>query len=168
MSDGSVGISVLRGHMVVPLPAQLNEKMIAAILVDVLDKVKQQTVTGIVFELSAVPILDSVMFKALRDAVRTLKLLGATTVLSGFQPGVVSSLIDLNVEMDDLRTARTLEHALEQLKATCPPEEESMESKDNVLGSTSGIHVPHPSPPGGTTKYQYKKSTASSGDPTSE
>ncbi|MCI5209627.1 MAG: STAS domain-containing protein [Candidatus Electrothrix sp. ATG2] len=123
MPDVSVRISVLRGRMVVPLPAELNEEIISDILAGVLSKVKQHTVTGIVIELSAVSMMDSVMFSALRDAIQTLKLLGATTVLSGFQPGVVSSLIDLNVAADDIHTARTLEHALEQLQGICTSEE---------------------------------------------
>ena len=127
--------------MVVPLPAELNEEVISDILEDVLDKVKRQTVTGIVIELSAVSMVDSVMFSALRDAVRTLKLLGATTILCGFQPGVVSSLVDLNVEVDDITTSRTVEDALAQLKTTCPAGELAKQESDELESTSEDIIV---------------------------
>jgi anti-anti-sigma regulatory factor len=116
MSTVPVGMSAIHGCLVVPLPAEVHEGTLAEILEEVLRRVEQERVTAVIVELSAVAVMDRAIFRALRDAVQTLRLLGAATVLAGFQPGVVAALVDLDLDLDDLHTARTVEQALALLR----------------------------------------------------
>jgi len=59
--------------------------------------------------------LDSATYAMLANTARMLGLLGARVVFVGSQPGVVSTLIDLDVDTSGLVTATCLEDALELL-----------------------------------------------------
>ena len=61
-------------------------------------------------------------------------LLGVTTVFVGLQPGVVSAIVDLEVEIADVRTAVTMEDAFEQMQraSSIQDEPEDTEDADNV------------------------------------
>ena len=52
----------------------------------------------------------------LADTARMASLLGAASVFVGLQPGVVSSLVDLEVEIDGIRAALTMEDGFEQIQ----------------------------------------------------
>jgi hypothetical protein len=61
-------------------------------------------------------------------------LLGVSAVFVGLQPGVVSALVDLEVEIADVRAALTMEDAFEQLQniSSIQDEPEDAEDPDNL------------------------------------
>ena len=115
-----IGISVVRGCLLVPIPGELHDDTVLGIQSDVLKKLAASGVKAAIIDLSAVRVLDTFAFEAFSATARMASLLGATTILAGIQPGVASALIDLAVPVDGVRTAVTLEAAFEQLEARVP------------------------------------------------
>jgi len=78
--------------------------------------------------------LDSSAFNFLADTAKMASLLGATTIFVGLQPGVVSALVDLEVEMADVRAVLTMEDGFEQLQnvSSVQDDPENDEDADNV------------------------------------
>lgn len=103
----------VRGCLVVTLPADLSP--------GVFDEVRDRTLDGlhhggchaVVFELSAVQIMDREDFERLRKLAATTRLLGARPLLVGFSAGVVMHLVESDVDTAGLEAARDLEEALE-------------------------------------------------------
>ena len=57
-------------------------------------------------------------------------LLGATSVVTGLQPGVVASLVDLKIDFEDIHTVLTYEDGFQILaELTEPIEDESSEEE---------------------------------------
>lgn len=104
----------VRGCLVVTLPADLSP--------EVFDGVRDRTLEGlhsggchaVVFELSAVQIMDREDFDWLRKLAATTRLLGARPLLVGFSAGVVMHLVESDVDTAGLEAARDLEEALER------------------------------------------------------
>ena len=82
----------------------------------VLHKMETSPVKRILIDVSLVRVMDSVLFGILAELARMVKLLGGQAVFIGFQAGVASTLVDLDVDLDCISTAVTMEDGMEQLE----------------------------------------------------
>jgi anti-anti-sigma factor len=114
--DSETAMSIVRGCLVVTLLGELYDDTLMKIRTDILQKIQAAKVRGMILDLSTVRALDSLAFNFLADTARMASLLGVANVFVGLQPGVVSSLVDLEVEIDDIRAALTLEDGFEQIQ----------------------------------------------------
>jgi rsbT antagonist protein RsbS len=101
---------------------------------DILEKIQATMVRGLILDFCTVRALDTFAFKSLTDTAKMASLLGVSAVFVGLQPGVVSALVDLEVEIADVRAALTLEDAFEQLQnvSSIQDEPEDAEDPDNL------------------------------------
>ena len=109
-------MSIVNKCLVVTLQGELYDEALLRIRTDILEKIQATKVRGMILDLCTVRTLDSFAFDFLADTARMASLLGVATVFVGLQPGVVSSLVDLDVELADVQTALTMEDGFEELK----------------------------------------------------
>ena len=114
--DSETAMSVVRNCLVVTIPGEIHDDMLMKIRADILGKVQATKVRGLVLDFSTVRALDTFAFNSFTDTAKMASLLGVTNVFVGLQPGVVSALVDLGVEITDVGTALTIEDAFEQLQ----------------------------------------------------
>jgi rsbT antagonist protein RsbS len=115
-TDGETAMSILHGCLVVTLQGELYADTLMKIRTDILQKIQATKVRGMMLDLSTVRVLDSPAFNFLADTARMASLLGVVNVFVGLQPGVVSSLVDLEVDIDGVRAALTVEDGFEQIQ----------------------------------------------------
>lgn len=121
-----MGMHIVDGVLMVQTPDDFGDESLLAIKRNVLDKVYSSSVRGVIVDVSTIRMLDSVGFQLLAEMVRAVALLGAKVLIVGLQPGVVSTLVDLNVDCDDILTALDVDDALAQLRPASPePEPET-------------------------------------------
>ena len=111
-------IQVTRGCLFASLNVELQEEGWGRFQQDLLERIRAAGVPGVVLDLSGVEVLDSHDFEAIRRAVAMARVMGARTVLAGLRPGVVSSLIGMDVELDGLEAVATPDDAFDVLTAT--------------------------------------------------
>src|SRR5699024_11718676 len=80
-----------------------------------LNKIHKTGASGVVIDLTSVDIIDSFIAKVLGEVVTMSDLMGAKVVLTGIQPAVAMTLIDLGIHMQDVPTALDLEQGLMKL-----------------------------------------------------
>jgi anti-anti-sigma factor len=114
--DSETAMSIIRGCLVVTLQGELYDDTLMKIRADILQKIQAAKIRGMILDLSTVRALDSLAFNFLADTARMASLLGVANVFVGLQPGVVSSLVDLEVEIDGIRAALTMEDGFEQIQ----------------------------------------------------
>lgn len=115
------GIHILDNTLIVPVKGELDDDSMQQLQAEILDKAQTTSVTGVIIDMSAVKMLDSFVFSILADTAKMVSLLGARPVFVGFQAGAASALIDLNVDLDNITTALTIEDGLELLLSLTPP-----------------------------------------------
>ena len=123
--DVATAMSIVRGCLVVTLQEELYAGTLTKIRTDVLQKIQATKVRGMLLDLSTVRVVDSPAFNSLADTARMASLLGAASVFVGLQPGVVSSLVDLDVDIDGVRAALTMEDGFEQIQNLLSIQEEA-------------------------------------------
>lgn len=124
-APAGVTLQITYGCLVVTIQVEISDEAMLEIQTEILEKVSQTGVKGVIIDLAGVDILDSFLAQAFLDTGRMASLLGASTVIVGIKPELVSALIDLGLEFKDILTAMTLEQGFQKLRPIAKPEEET-------------------------------------------
>ena len=126
-----VAMQISRGCLIVPIQIELYDEIILQIQKDILERVKETGVKGVIIDVSGVEIIDSFFAQAICDTVKMTYMLGATTVLTGLKPEVAASLVDLDIEFKDIQNAMNLEAGFQRLEPFIRPKEEPEEIEED-------------------------------------
>ncbi|WP_408009055.1 STAS domain-containing protein [Pseudalkalibacillus sp. A8] len=111
-----VPILKLHEYLLISIQVELDDKTALQFQEDLLSKIHDTGAKGIVIDLTSVDMVDSFIAKVLGDVVKMSNLMGARVVLTGIQPPVAITLIDLGINMRDVPTALDLEQGLDKLQ----------------------------------------------------
>jgi len=118
-----VAIQVSRDVVVASIQGDLDDDILARFREDLLRRIHETGSRGVILDASGLETLDSDEFAALRRIITMSTIMGAESVLVGLRPGVVSALIEADVDVDGLRSAINLDSAFALLQAA--PESEA-------------------------------------------
>ncbi len=112
-----VAMHITYGCLVVPVDVELYDDTVLHIREEILAKVQETRVKGVIIDLSGVSVIDSFSGGVIQDTAKAVSLLGATTVISGLQPETAAVLVDLNLYFEGIAKASTLEAGLRLLQS---------------------------------------------------
>lgn len=101
-----------QGCLVFPVQTELSKETAMDVQTKLLEEVHSKNYLGVVIDLSGIEIVDSVLWKILSNTSVMINVLGFRTVMTGLSPGVVASIIDVNLELSKVKTAMTIQDAL--------------------------------------------------------
>jgi rsbT antagonist protein RsbS len=110
---GCVGVTKVRGTLVVTVTRDLGDDVIPSMRGAALEGVHQLGCGHVVLDLSGVPFLDLAEFEALRGMARSIGLLGASATVAGLRPGIIMHLMERGADTSGIRATLGLEEALE-------------------------------------------------------
>lgn len=111
-----IPILKLHDYLLISVQVDLDDQTALQFQEDVLEKIHQEGSRGVVIDLTSVEMIDSFIAKVLGDVVDMSNLMGAKVVLTGIQPAVAITLIDMGIVLDEVPTALDLEQGLERLQ----------------------------------------------------
>lgn len=119
--SGHNGISMSQSNdrLSVILQGDLLPETISLLNTDVLHYIQSHKISLVIFDLSALSILELTEFNSLYSISLMIKLMGAETVFTGFNPGVVAFLILAGADVSGINTVSELDdidRALSHLK----------------------------------------------------
>jgi rsbT antagonist protein RsbS len=104
------------GHaLIASIQIELNDESAVQFKEDILNQIKATGATGVVIDLTAVDTVDSFLGRIIRDAALMARLMGAQVVVTGIQPAVAITLVELGLDLEDVVTALNLEKGLARL-----------------------------------------------------
>jgi rsbT antagonist protein RsbS len=106
-----IPLQVSRQYVVASIQVDLSEEVLDLFRTDLLELVGSSGASGVILDLSGVEVMDFQDFDALRRIIAMAKLMGSRTVLSGLKAGVVSSLVELEADTEDIVAALDLDDA---------------------------------------------------------
>ena len=115
--DARIPLQISRNCIVASVQLDLRPDVLAGLRTDLLDLLGKSGAQAVVIDLSGLQTIDREEFEALRHTSDMARLMGARSVLCGLTPGVVSSLVDLDVNLTDVEATRTLDAAFELIEA---------------------------------------------------
>jgi rsbT antagonist protein RsbS len=110
----------LWGHLLVPLQGDISDRAAEQLVPRVLDRVCRESALGVIIDVSGVWLMDSHLCALLAKLVSAFRLMGASAVVSGLSPEIVTTLMEMGVELKQFSTALTLEAALEPIVRSRP------------------------------------------------
>ena len=116
MSDAhSIPIIPLWGQLIVSLQGIIADHQAAQLTSDVLGTIERQGAEGLVLDVSGVALLDSHLCSVLARLAQSAALMGTRSVICGMSAEVVMTLLAMDVTLDTVETALSLEEALAYL-----------------------------------------------------
>jgi len=104
-----------QGCLIVPVQEELSQGAAQSIQQQILNRIHEKPVHGVVIDLAGVQIIDSALWTIFINTTRMIEVMGVPSVLTGLNPGAVASIIDLQLDCDAIATAMHLEDALQIL-----------------------------------------------------
>jgi rsbT co-antagonist protein RsbR len=107
-------LEVWEDVLAVPIIGVVDSRRAADIMARVLDEVVRKQCGFVILDVTGVDVIDSTTAEHFTKLVRAIGLIGARCVLTGIRPAVGQTLIDLGLDFGNVRTLRTLKHALRE------------------------------------------------------
>lgn len=83
---------------------------------DILDKIAETKARGLVFDVSAIDVVDSFLVRQIGEIAMSADIMGTAVVVVGLRPEVAMSLVEMGLSLQKIQTARDLEKGLEILR----------------------------------------------------
>jgi rsbT antagonist protein RsbS len=107
-----IPILKLKDYLLVSIQVELDDQTVLTFQEDLLNKIKETGAKGVVIDLTSVDMIDSFIAKVLGDVIVMTSLMGTKAVLTGIQPAVAITLIELGITMENVHTALDLEQGI--------------------------------------------------------
>lgn len=114
---GSVQVPVLRlgDVLLVTIQGDLYDQSAEQLQHEVLRRIADGSVTGVVIDISTVEVVDSFLGRVFAEIAAGARLLAARTVVTGMRPSVAITMVELGLSLTGLSTALDVRSALEML-----------------------------------------------------
>lgn len=111
-----IPILKLRDCLIVSLQWELDDQTAIQFQEDLLKKLHDTSAKGVVIDLTPIDFIDSFIAKVLGDVISMSGLMGAKVVITGIQPAVAITLIELGIRLENVMTALDLENGMDKLQ----------------------------------------------------
>ena len=105
--------SIISNCYVLNIQGEIDDDYLSQLYKHVLNTITHNiNLKGTILDFSNISIFDTFIFESFKKISKAIELMGIKVVWLGLKPGVVSALVDLNVESDDICIAVNLQHGL--------------------------------------------------------
>ncbi|AXF57345.1 STAS domain-containing protein [Salicibibacter kimchii] len=111
-----IPILKLGKYLLISVQVELDDQTALQFQEDLLNRIHEEGSEGIVVDLTSVEMIDSYIAKVIGDVVEMSNLMGAKVVLTGIQPSVAITLVEMGITLSEVPTALNLEQGLEKLQ----------------------------------------------------
>lgn len=104
-----------QGCLVFPIQQELTKESAEIFQKNLLEHIHSRSIIGVVIDLSGIQVIDSALWTVFTKTSQMINVIGFPSVITSLSPGVVASIIDLNLPTDTITTTLNLGEALEIL-----------------------------------------------------
>jgi rsbT antagonist protein RsbS len=118
MAADSLSVIKVRDVLLVTVPADPDDAMVAELQDRVLRAMERYEAKGLVLDISTVETLDSFFARTVVELAQMVALMGGRTVVAGMRPSVAITATQLGLTLGGALTALDVDRALEILDGT--------------------------------------------------
>jgi rsbT co-antagonist protein RsbR len=113
MIDMSTPIAALcDGVLMLPIVGLLDSRRAEDIMQRMLEQVAEKEAVMFILDISGVAVVDTAVANHLIRMTKAARLMGCDTIVSGLSPSVARTIVELGIDVSDMRTTGTLQDAL--------------------------------------------------------
>ncbi|MBM7648535.1 rsbT co-antagonist protein RsbR [Bacillus ectoiniformans] len=109
-------VPITTGVAILPLIGHIDTERASLLMEEVLQKATKYKLTHLLFDLSGVLVVDTMVADQIFKIVDALSLLGVKTMLIGIRPEVAQTMVTLGVDFSGITIEANLEQALKHLQ----------------------------------------------------
>jgi len=110
-----IPIIKLYDNLIVSIQVALSDRLAQQLKDDITDQIQNTKAKGLIIDVSGVDLIDSYLSRALRDIGLISRMMGVRTVICGLDPLIAMTLVEMDMSLQGVRTALSLERAVELL-----------------------------------------------------
>lgn len=103
--------------LLVSIQVDLEDQLALRLQEDLADRIVATGAHGVIIDITALDIVDSFVGRMLATIASVSRVLDAETIVVGMRPAVAITLVELGLPLRGIRTALTVELALDMLRA---------------------------------------------------
>jgi rsbT co-antagonist protein RsbR len=120
-------LEVWDGVLAMPVVGVVDSRRTADMVQRLLAEVARTQASFVIVDLTGVEVVDTKTADHLMKLMRKVEVIGASCVLTGIQPAVAETLVDIGVDFGRLTTLRNLKHGLREALIAARREREELE-----------------------------------------
>jgi len=103
--------------LLVTIQVDMHDELAMQLQEDLTSQIAKHASRGVLIDISSLEIVDSFIGRMLANIAAMSRVLDAQTVLTGMQPAVAITLVELGMSLPGIKTALNVERGMELLKA---------------------------------------------------
>jgi rsbT antagonist protein RsbS len=113
-----IPIIKMGAFLLVSIQVDMHDRLAMTLQDDLTSSIVKHRARGVLIDISSLEIVDSFIGRMLGNIAAMSRVLDAETVVVGMQPAVAITLVELGMSLTGVRTALTVERAMEMLRAS--------------------------------------------------
>ena len=101
--------------LLVTIQVDMHDQLALQLQDDLTQKISETDAKGVLIDISTLEIVDSFIGRMLANIAAMARVLDAETVVTGMQPAVAITLVELGMSLNGVRTALNVESGMELL-----------------------------------------------------
>jgi rsbT antagonist protein RsbS len=103
--------------LLVTIQVDMHDRLAMQLQDDLTDRISKTGAKGVLIDISALEMVDSFIGRMIANIAGMARILDAQTVVTGMQPAVAITLVELGLTLAGVRTALTVERGMALLRA---------------------------------------------------
>jgi rsbT antagonist protein RsbS len=103
--------------LLVTIQVDMHDRLALQLQDDLTERIVKDGARGVLIDISSLEIVDSFIGRVLGNIAAMSRVLDAKTVVTGMQPAVAITLVELGLTLPGVRTALNVERGMELLQA---------------------------------------------------
>jgi rsbT antagonist protein RsbS len=116
--------------LLVTIQVDMHDQLAVALQEDLTAQIAKNRSKGVLIDISSLEIVDSFIGRMLANIAAMSRVLDAQTVLTGMQPAVAITLVELGMTLSGIRTALNVERGMELLRQFIQEDDENVQAAD--------------------------------------
>ena len=117
MSDTGITVIKVRDVLMVTMPSDPDDSVIASLQEKTLQSMEQHEAKALILDISAVETLDSFFARTISETAQMVTLMGGRTIIAGMRPAVAVTATQLGLALKRVETALTVDRALDRVSS---------------------------------------------------
>lgn len=126
-----IPILKLGNLLLVTIQVDMHDELAMSLQEDLTAMIAKHASRGVLIDISSLEIVDSFIGRMLANIAAMSRVLDAETVLTGMQPAVAITLVELGMSLSGIKTALNVERGMELLKGFIEQDTEAEKLDDS-------------------------------------
>jgi rsbT antagonist protein RsbS len=107
--------------LLVSIQVDMHDQLALTLQDDLTQRIVQTHARGVLIDISALDVVDSFIGRMLANIAGMARILDADTVVTGMQPSVAITLVELGLSLKGVRTALNVDKGMDLLRSAAEP-----------------------------------------------